>query len=185
MRPLLLLASISASILFLQNCLAQDSVSSGTAQPAVVMTKLAPLRYPPLARQARISGDVSVNVQVRADGTVASVELLNGHPLLAPEVVENAKKSEFSCSGCAEATSYQLTYSFGFIEDLTPYDKVEDRPARAAKCAYLWKCGVVRVHTFDLCSANLPAEISQSPGHVKILGFPVCIETVSSLAASR
>jgi hypothetical protein len=154
-------------------------------ETGVVLVKLSPPVYPPLARQARIAGDVKLYVHVHADGTVGSVELFSGHPLLAPAAVENAKKSEFECRGCAGETEYQLIYTFGFIDDLTPYNKIEERPARAAKCLYLWKCGVVRVNTFDLCTANLSPQISQSPGHVKILAFPVCVETESSAFASR
>lgn len=154
-------------------------------QTGVVLVKLSPLVYPPLSRQARISGDVKVNIHVRADGTVASAEALSGHPMLAPAAVENAKKSEFECRGCTSETEYVLTYTFGFIDDLTPYNKFEDRPVRARKCLYLWKCGVVRVNTFDSCAAHLPEPISQSPNHVKILAFPACVETLDSVVASR
>jgi TonB family protein len=154
-------------------------------QPEVVLTKLVGPTYPPLARAAHIAGDVKVNVHVRADGSVASVELFSGHPILAPAAVESATKSEYECTGCAGEMSYQLTYTFAFIDDMTPYNKIEERPTRAAKCLYLWKCGIVRVNTFDWCTANVPPQITQSPRHVKILVFPVCVEVESSVSASR
>jgi TonB family protein len=155
------------------------------AQTGVVLVKLSPPIYPPLARQARIGGDVQVKVHVRADGTVASVELLSGHRMLAPAAVESAKNSEYECRGCTGETEYTVTYTFGFIEDFTPYNKFEERPVRASKCLYLWKCGVVRVNTFDECAPNLPKQISQSPGHVKILAFASCVETMQLHSASR
>jgi TonB family protein len=163
----------------------QNSATSN--QPDAVLTKLFPLKYPPLARQARISGDVKLSIHVRPDGTVASAEALSGHPMLKSAAVEDAMKSEFECKGCTGETEYLLIYTFRFIEDLTVYDKFQDRPARAGKCLYFWKCGMVRVQTSDYCSANVPPEITQSPGHVKILVLPVCVQTMSSYStvASR
>lgn len=155
-------------------------------QNPVLLVKLSPLRYPALARQARITGDVRVNVHVRPDGGVASAEALSGHPLLKSGAVENARQSQYQCNGCPGETDYVLTYTFGLIEDLKPYDKFEDRPARAGKCLYLWKCGLVRINTFDSCTAVVPPVITQSPGHVKILASPpMCVETSDSTTASR
>jgi TonB family protein len=162
-----------------------QTASSAEAQTGVVLVKLSPPVYPPLARQARIAGDVEVNVHVRADGTVASVELWSGHPMLAPAAVESAKNSEYECRGCTGETESILTYTFGFIEDFAPYNRFEERRVPAAKCLYLWKCGVVRVNTFDSCAPNLPQQVSQSPGHVKILAFASCLETMESNSASR
>lgn len=130
-------------------------------------------------------GDVKVKVHVRPDGTVAAAEALSGHPMLAPEAVENARQSQYECNGCNGETEYVLTYTFGLIEDLRSYDKFKDRPARAGKCLYLWKCGVVRVKTFDSCTGDVPPEITQSPGHVKILAFPRCVQTMESASTSR
>jgi protein TonB len=38
--------------------------------------------YPPLARQARISGTVRFNIIIGKDGSVANMTLVAGHPLL-------------------------------------------------------------------------------------------------------
>ncbi len=166
------------------NAFAQTAISE--APPTgVVLTNLSPPVYPPLARQARITGDVKVSVHVRPDGTVATADALSGHPMLAPAAVANARQSQYQCNGCTGETEYVLTYTFGFIEDLKPYDKFEDRPVRAGKCLYLWKCGMVRSNMFDLCTAHVQPEITRSPGHVKILAFPACVETMYSASASR
>jgi TonB family protein len=161
-----------------------QSATAETPQTGVVLTKLYPPVYPPLARQARIAGDVKVNVHVRPDGAVATAEALSGHPMLAPAAVENARQSQYQCNGCTGETEYVLTYTFGFIEDLKPYDKFEDRPVRRGKCLYLWKCGMVRVNTFDSCAPVQP-QITQSPGRVKILASPACVQTMDSALASR
>jgi TonB family protein len=167
---------------------AQTPASAG--QPGAVLTKLFPPVYPPLARQARISGDVKLDVHVRADGSVASVELLSGHPILAPAAVENARKAEFECRGCTRETEYLITYTFGLgeltPEELAHYDKYEDRPVRAAKCMYLWKCARVRVNTFDFCTAHFSPKITQAPGHVTILNVDnACWQPMYSTSASR
>jgi len=178
----LLIASLTGFFVFLG--VAQIQSSTEAAQNRVTLVKLSPLRYPPLSLQARITGDVRVNVRVRPDGSVASAEALSGHPMLAPGAVENARLSQYECDGCAGETEYVLTYTFGLIENLKPYDKFEDRPARTGKCLYLWKCGLVRVNTFNACTTVVPPEITQSPGHVRILASPPCVETMESESAS-
>lgn len=45
-----------------------------------------------LARAARISGDVVVRAYVAADGTVAELEAVSGHPLLIPAAMEALKQ---------------------------------------------------------------------------------------------
>ncbi len=177
----LLIAILSGLFTFIQIAAAQTSIEP--PETRVKLVKLSPLRYPSLPLQARITGDVRISVRVRPDGSVASGEALSGHPMLAPGAVENARLSEYECDGCTGETEYVLTYTFGLIENLKPYDKFENRPARAGKCLYLWKCGVVRVNTFDSCHSDIPPEITQSPGHVKILASPPCIE--DSASASR
>jgi outer membrane biosynthesis protein TonB len=86
-----LLASLSGFFLFLPIAGAPTLSSTEAPQTRVTLVKLPPLRYPPLSLQARIAGDVKVNVQVRPDGTVAAAEALSGHPMLAPGAVENAR----------------------------------------------------------------------------------------------
>jgi outer membrane biosynthesis protein TonB len=41
-------------------------------ETGVVLTKLVPPVYPPLARQAQIAGDVMVRVLIRQDGSKSS-----------------------------------------------------------------------------------------------------------------
>jgi TonB family protein len=53
------------------------------------------LRYPPLARTARIGGVVVVQARLSKDGKVVQASVLSGHPLLAACCLENAKKWVF------------------------------------------------------------------------------------------
>jgi len=52
-------------------------------------------KYPPLAQQARIVGKCRVRIVVGADGNVRSIQLVYGHPLLAPAAVMAAKQSKY------------------------------------------------------------------------------------------
>ncbi len=156
---------------------AQDAASTQTPQTGVVLVKLSPPLYPPLARQARISGDVKVYVHVRKDGAVESTELSSGHPMLAPTALESARKSQFECRGCGdEVASYPMTYTFGFLDDGKSKEVVTERPARSTKCLFLWKCGIERTTTWQ-CPDSRPTEMTESHGHVTILVSTVCVET--------
>ena len=48
--------------------------------------------YPPLAKQARISGTVHLNAIIGTDGTVQNLSVVSGHPLLVPAALEAVKQ---------------------------------------------------------------------------------------------
>lgn len=48
--------------------------------------------YPPLARQARIQGTVVLRIVVNQLGEVRDLQLVSGHPMLAPAAVDAVKK---------------------------------------------------------------------------------------------
>jgi TonB family protein len=117
--PLLALSVIAVSLfLTLRNSAEQTVADANTPQTGVVLTKLDNPVYPSLALQARISGDVNLVVRVRQDGTVESVEVISGHPMLKEAALYSAKRSEFVCHGCSEAlTTYSLVYTFGLTKE--------------------------------------------------------------------
>jgi TonB family protein len=51
--------------------------------------------YPPLARQARIQGDVRLRASAGPDGHVTHLEVISGHPLLVPAAIEAVKQWVF------------------------------------------------------------------------------------------
>jgi TonB family protein len=141
---------------------------AGGAKEEVGLTKLFPPVYPPLARQARITGDVVVKLQVRQDGGVESAEVPSGHPMLRQAALESAQKSKFECSRCRErTTAYSLIYTFGLQEG----DRCVDgrKYVRAAKCFYLWRC---KWHD----APPRPPVIGELPGRVIILVASPCWE---------
>ncbi|MBV8846017.1 MAG: energy transducer TonB [Bryobacterales bacterium] len=54
---------------------------SSEIQSAKIIRKVVPV-YPPLARQARISGTVKLMGIIAKDGTVQKLQVISGHPLL-------------------------------------------------------------------------------------------------------
>ena len=61
-------------------------VSAGV-QMAKIVRHVQPA-YPPLARNARISGVVRLRAIIGADGSIRNLELVSGHPLLAPAAMQ-------------------------------------------------------------------------------------------------
>jgi TonB family protein len=66
----------------------------GNVQQAKLVRQPKP-EYPALAKQARISGVVHLQVVIAADGTVKDIALLSGHPLLVPPSIEAVKQWQY------------------------------------------------------------------------------------------
>jgi TonB family protein len=100
------------------SALAQDIRQPVTTNSEVI-TKLSPPIYPPLALQARITGTVELNVTVRRDGSVESVTVVSGHPMLCDAALDSARHTEWECKGCKEAAiSHRVEYKFKHGEPL-------------------------------------------------------------------
>ncbi len=65
-------------------------VSQGVSQ-GLLIRKVQPA-YPPLARQARIQGQVLLQAEISKDGTIQNLRLISGHPMLAPAAIEAVKQ---------------------------------------------------------------------------------------------
>jgi TonB family protein len=137
------------------------------------MVSLLGAKYPPLARQANITGDVELKLEIGKDGNVASAVVVSGPPMLTDAALNSAKQSRFECRGCeSEVTEYPLTYSFQIaaaseisgwpcpettgehIAQSENHIMITREPslvdpyfssvrARSAKCLYLWACGSI------------------------------------------
>ena len=65
-------------------------VSSGVSQ-GLLIKRVQP-NYPPLARQARIQGTVILQAEISKEGTIQNLQLISGHPMLAPAAIEAVKQ---------------------------------------------------------------------------------------------
>ena len=63
----------------------------GNVQSAKLKIQPQPV-YPPLARQARISGTVTFSAIIGVDGHIQNLTLVSGHPLLVPSAQEAIKQ---------------------------------------------------------------------------------------------
>src|SRR5215469_5811715 len=89
-------------------CLLAAAAFAQTAEEGLRSTITA-VRYAPLAEQARIQGDVHLNL----NGGV--VTLLSGHPLLTPIAVESAK----AFGSIQGQTNVDVTYHFVIVDTVT------------------------------------------------------------------
>jgi TonB family protein len=167
---LLCASAIVAS--FVRVSLAQEANRSET-QTKITLTDLSPPVFPQLARQARIMGDVQIQLEIRKDGSVASAKVVSGHAMLKQAALESAQKSRFLCSGCSEeVNSYLFTYTFGFRND----GDCGYQRQRSLKCLNLWRCGGGRQTT----QLREPV-VGQSLNRVVVLADLSCVETSTAI----
>jgi protein TonB len=68
-------------------------VSLGVSQGLLI--RKVPPAYPPLARQARIQGVVVLQAQISKEGNIQNLQLISGHPMLAPAAIEAVKQWKY------------------------------------------------------------------------------------------
>jgi TonB family protein len=92
------------ALFLLLTCLAATAASQDPAPERVhvandamrglLIKRVAP-NYPPLARQARIQGTVMLNAVINKSGDVEDLQLISGHPMLAPAAIEAVKQWKY------------------------------------------------------------------------------------------
>ena len=68
-------------------------VSAGVTSGLLI--RKVPPTYPPLARQARIQGTVLLQAQISKTGDIENLQLVSGHPMLAPAAIEAVKQWKY------------------------------------------------------------------------------------------
>jgi hypothetical protein len=166
-------------LLFAQFVFAQETGEMKDQQCGVALVKLSPPVFAPLARQARIAGDVIIQLAIGRDGKVESAHVTSGHPMLKQGALDSAQNSTFECRCCGEAGSpYTLMYTFGFRDDDdggcgVEFDK--EWHVRSFDRLYLWRCKVVR--TYRPRQHTLGPDVTQSQNHVTVMALPICVQT--------
>jgi TonB family protein len=83
--------------------------------------------YPPLAKAARISGSVVVEIMIDQEGYVASARALSGHPLLKDAAVSAVKEWRFTPTKLGgEAVNVVGTITFNFNLPAKPEEDSEE-----------------------------------------------------------
>ena len=87
----------------------------GDAMQNLLIRKVNPV-YPPLARQAHIQGTVILKIVINKSGNVQSLQLVKGHPMLAPaafEAVRQWKYQPYLSNG--EAVEVETNMQVNFV----------------------------------------------------------------------
>jgi TonB family protein len=106
------------------------SVSGGVLQGNAIKKAQPP--YPPIAKAAKASGPVQVQIIVSEEGKVMEANAISGHPLLRDSAVEAARKWEFKpteLSGAAVKVQGTLTFNY------TLADETQADPANASSAS--------------------------------------------------
>ena len=144
---------MSRTGLFVFLALASVAVAQSLPEPSVIVNKLSPPVYPKLALQARIATAVVLDVTVRPDGSVDSVAVFSGHPMLNDAAKESASKTTFQCKDCREpSTSYRMTYQF-----------------ELGDAVY---CKGIDANGYGIYDASAETQVSQSQDTIFVLGHP-------------
>jgi hypothetical protein len=123
----------------------------GMGATGPVLTRLELPAYPPLANQARVGGDVEIQVGIRQDGSVESATVISGHALLTPAALESAMRSQFRCDRCSDAiTLFSVVYTFVPGEYL--------------------RCGCTEGHPDSQLRQESREQVTQSDNHVSVAG---------------
>jgi hypothetical protein len=103
-------------------------ISLRAARPTeVALTELLPPVYPPIALQARVTGDIDLMLGVRQDGSVESAVVVSGPELLRRAALNSAQQSQFECRNCSgSATPFRLVYTFQLVAHTISCNAPED-----------------------------------------------------------
>jgi TonB family protein len=127
----LCLSHVAASLLlfFLATfATAQDSPQAPVRVPDdaaqnLLIRKVSPL-YPPLARQARIQGTVILKIVISKSGNVQSLQLVKGHPMLAPAAFEAVRQWKYQPSlSTGERVEVETNVQVNFVLAPQPMSK--------------------------------------------------------------
>jgi TonB family protein len=102
-----------------------DAIAAGSSGPdrvnlpakiaqGLLVTKVVPT-YPQLARQARVQGEVVLDVGISKEGTIESLRALTGHPMLIPAAIDAVKQwryKPYHLNGEPVPVQTQVTVNF-------------------------------------------------------------------------
>jgi TonB family protein len=132
-----------------------------------LINRVAPL-YPPLARQARIQGTVMLLAVINKSGDVQSVQLISGHPMLAPAAIAAVKQWKYRPYLLNdEAVEVETTVQVNFTLADDPHPETTGGPtdqngAFIASSGIRVSEGVMRATRTEKVDAVYPPEAEQA-----------------------
>ena len=117
----------------------------------VCVRHVEPLQYPPIARNARVEGRVSVHLKIGPDGRVKEVttaildQRYKVQDVFKRDTELALRKWTFACFDCAPDTDFELEMSFDYhlLDEEREYSATEmilDLPDRVSVTAYSPVC---------------------------------------------
>ncbi len=138
--------------------------------PAPILTAAPHIPYPPIAKAARVEGEVVVSFSIDSDGRTVSVQALSGPPMLIPAVYEAVKQWRFQTPlPMNTEEDFKATYKFSLHREENLEDDLDAPP-------YIPCCGD---------AIYLPAMAGQVSGEVRSLDGTLNIDVTPAPAASQ
>jgi TonB family protein len=131
--PLSLLVLITCTSLAAAQAFSSRVRVSSAFEQSLLVKKVEP-QYPADAKQQHIQGVVSLKVKIDKEGNVETVELISGHPLLAPAAIDAMKLWKFKpylMSGTPWAVETTLPVYFTLSDKPTSEGIAGDAPGGA------------------------------------------------------
>src|SRR5215510_12669955 len=140
---------------------------SGIALEQEAINKVEPV-FPPIAKAARASGEVKVEVTIDKAGNVISTRVLSGHPLLRDSALAAARQWKFKptmASGRPAKVSGILT--FNFVLDDGKKSETEERENPDPSQAHLDRgTALLKSHRYDEAVAEFCEAIRVEPDYL-------------------
>ena len=138
LRRAVWLALITGVLIYLPLAAAQETPPqrvrvSDEVMRGVLVRKVAPV-YPPLARQALIQGTVMLKVVIDKSGNVSDMQLVSGHPMLAPAAIEAVKQWKYQpylLNGEAVEVETNVQVIFRIADGPEPTHTAQEAPGTA------------------------------------------------------
>lgn len=120
------------------------------AQAQVLVPDALPeLKYPPIARAAKVQGDVGVSFRLTSEGRPADVMPVSGPAMLQGVAVENVKAWRFNPKGELAQQAYKVTFHFRLDPPEGGYDDGE-----AVTKAVINQAGQIQVFSISTSGLN-------------------------------
>jgi TonB family protein len=113
---------VSTSVVIVSLVLA--GIASGQALPEPTLVSAGLPGYPPIARLAKIQGEVQVDFTLNSNGEIVSAAAVSGHPMLKAAAEENVKTWRFQLPKDLYRTDwkYSTVFNFKISKDEQPYE---------------------------------------------------------------
>ena len=128
---------------------------------SMVPASIPEMKYPPIARQARVQGDVVVSFRRSAEGRPVDVAPISGPPLLRATAVESVKSWRFEPRADLANQAIQVTFHFRLNAPFDGYD--DGQPVTKVELDGTGGVQVISILTTGLERSECPTAAEREP----------------------